>query len=68
MSENELDSIHEKLDRHEVKIDKILDKLESHHGRLASLETMSGMVKTGLVIIVPLVIKCVYDLIRSLPQ
>jgi hypothetical protein len=66
MNDRELDQLHEKLDKLAEKMDNIIDMLRDHHGRLKTLEAFSGMVKVGLTLMFPAIIKIIYDIAKSL--
>ena len=65
MTTRELDQIHEKLDKLDEKIDNILSKLGDSGERIAKLESLAGMVKLGVTLVLPLIVKIIYDITRA---
>jgi hypothetical protein len=67
MDTRELDQVHSKLDRLGEKLDTILAELKAEqreeHGRLVKLESFAGFIRVGTVVLLPIIIKVIYDLI-----
>jgi uncharacterized protein YaaQ len=57
---NQLDK---KLDKLDTKLDNIIESLKDDHGRITKLESFAGFIRTGAVVLLPILIKVMYDLI-----
>ena len=66
VTDRDVDRIHEKLDKLEEKMDNILDMLRDHHGRISQLEATGGTIKTGLILLIPVIMKLIYDLAKAI--
>ena len=66
MTIRELDQLHEKLDRLHEKVDNILELNGVVRERVAKLESYAGFTKVGITLVLPVIMKVIYDLTRSI--
>ena len=70
MDTRELDQVHSKLDRLDEKLDNIVELIGglrvAHGERITSLESFAGFIKVGGSLVIPILIKVIYDIAKTL--